>query len=310
MAFTAQDVKTLREMTNVGMMDCKKALQATDGDMEKAVDWLREKGLAKAAKKAGRVAAEGMAYAHVCSRSGAGAVVEVNCETDFCAKSEAFVQFVKDICKVVLTNDPADVDALMQCQYPDRELTVAEILPEKVMSIGENLQVRRFVRFAEPVNVAYVHAGGTHGVLVNLAVEGGIDATEIGKNVAMQIAAMNPKYWDKSLVPQADIEHEKAVQVALMDNDPKMAAKPAAVKEKAAAGKLNAFFRDTCLLQQEFVRSDLFKGSVEGYIADAAKKLGGSVKFVNAVHFVKGEGIEKKQEDFAAEVAAQMNMGK
>ena len=310
MAFTAQDVKTLREMTNVGMMDCKKALQACDGDMDKAVDWLREKGLAKAAKKAGRIAAEGMAYARVCPKCGVGAVVEVNCETDFCAKSEAFQQFVKDICKVVLSEAPADVEALLQCKYPERDLTVAEILPEKVMSIGENLQIRRFVRFAEPTNVAYVHAGGTHGVLVNLAVEGDIDATEIGKNVAMQIAAMNPKYWDKSLVPQADIDHELEVQVALMDNDPKMAAKPAAIKEKAAAGKLNAFFKDNCLLQQEFVRSDLFKGSVADYIADAAKQLGGKVKFVNAVHFVKGEGIEKKEEDFAAEVAAQMNMGK
>ena len=309
MAFTAQDVKTLREMTNVGMMDCKKALQATDGDMEKAVDWLREKGLAKAAKKAGRVAAEGMAYAQVCPACGIAAIVEVNCETDFCAKSEAFVQFVKDICKVVLNDAPADVEALKACKYPGTELTVAEILPEKVMSIGENLQIRRFARFAEPTNVAYVHAGGARAVLVNLAVEG-VDATEIGKNVAMQIAAMNPKYWDKSLVPQADVDHELEVQVALMDNDPKMAAKPQAVKEKIAAGKINAFYKENCLLQQEFVRSDLFKGSVEGYIADAAKKLGGSVKFVDAIHFIKGEGIEKKQEDFAAEVAAQMNMGK
>ena len=310
MAFTAQDVKTLREMTNVGMMDCKKALQATDGDMEKAVDWLREKGLAKAAKKAGRIAAEGMAYAAVCPECGVGAVVEVNCETDFCAKSDLFTAFVKDICKVVMTDAPADVEALLNCKYPGSELSVSETLPEKVMSIGENLQIRRFVRFAENTSVAYVHAGGTHGVLVNLAVEGGIDATEIGKNVAMQIAAMNPKYWDKSLVPQADVDHELEVQVALLDNDPKMAGKPQAIKEKAAAGKLNAFFKDSCLLQQEFVRSDLFKGSVEGYIADAAKQLGGSVKFVDAVHFVKGEGIEKKQEDFAAEVAAQMNMGK
>ena len=278
MAFTAQDVKTLREMTNVGMMDCKKALQATDGDMEKAVDWLREKGLAKAAKKAGRVAAEGMAFARVCPQCGVGAIVEVNCETDFCAKSELFVQFVKDICKVV-------------------------------MSIGENLQIRRFARFAAPTNVAYVHAGGTHGVLVNLEVEG-CDATEIGKNVAMQIAAMNPKFWDKSLVPQEVIDHELAVQVALMDNDPKMAAKPQAIKEKIAAGKINAFYKENCLLQQEFVRSDLFSGDVAGYIADAAKKLGGKVKFVDAVHYVKGEGIEKKESDFAAEVAAQMNMGK
>ena len=310
MAFTAQDVKKLREMTNVGMMDCKKALQATDGDMDKAVDWLREKGLAKAAKKAGRIAAEGMAYARVCPACGKAAIVEVNCETDFCAKSELFQQFGKDICKVVLNDNPADVDALMQCKYPGSALTVAETLPEKVMSIGENLQIRRFARFDTPTNVAYVHAGGTHGVLVHLAVEGDIDATEIGKNVAMQIAAMNPKYWDKALVPQADIDHELEVQVALMDNDPKMAAKPQAIKEKIAAGKINAFYKENCLLQMDFVRSDLFQGSVEGYIADAAKKLGGSVKFVDAIHFIKGEGIEKKEEDFAAEVAAQMNMGK
>ena len=311
MAFTAQDVKKLREMTNVGMMDCKKALAVTDGDMDKAVDWLREKGLAKAAKKADRIAAEGMAYATVCPQCGVAAVIEVNCETDFCANSAPFQTFVKDLAKVVMTDAPADVDALMNCKYPGSELTVAGILPEKVMSIGENLQIRRFARFADNTSVAYVHAGGSHGVLVNLAVEGDADVTEIGKNVAMQIAAMNPKYWDKALVPQADIDHELAVQVALMDNDPKMASKPAQVKEKIAAGKINAFYKDNCLLQQDFVRSDLFQGSVEGYIADAAKKLGVSVKFVDAVHFTKGEGIEKKVDDFAAEVAAQVaNAGK
>ncbi len=309
MAFTAQDVKTLREMTNVGMMDCKKALQATDGDMDKAVDWLREKGLAKAAKKAGRVAAEGMAYAEVCPKCGVGAIVEVNCETDFCAKSALFVEFVKDICHVVLNDNPADVEALMNCKYPGRDMTVTEVLPEKVMSIGENLQIRRFERFAENTSVAYVHQHGTHAVLVNLAVEG-CDASEVGKNVAMQIASMNPKYWDKSNVPQADIDHELEVQVALMNNDPKMSSKPDAIKKKIAEGKINAFYKDNCLLQQDFVRSELFNGSVESYIADAAKKLGGSIKFVNAVHFIKGEGIEKKEEDFAAEVAAQMNMGK
>ena len=198
------------------------------------------------------------------------------------------------------------MEALKACTYPNSELTVTEIMQEKVMSIGENMQIRRFARFPENTSVAYVHAGGTHGVLVNLAVEGDIDATEIGKNIAMQIAAMNPKYWDKSLVPQADVDHELQVQVALMDNDPKMASKPAQVKEKIAAGKMNAFFKDNCLLQQEFVRSDLFQGSVEGYIADAAKKLGGKVTFVDAIHYVKGEGIEKKADDFAAEVAAQI----
>jgi len=302
MAFTALDVKKLREMTNVGMMDCKKALQATDGDMDKAVDWLREKGLAKAAKKADRIAAEGVAYAAVIN--GVGVVIEVNSETDFAAKTDAFLDLVKNLAEVVATQNPADVDALKACTYPNSNLTVTEIMQEKVMSIGENMQIRRFDRFATGTSVAYVHMGGTHGVLVNL--EADVDATEIGKNVAMQIAAMNPKYWDKTLVPQADIDKEMAVQVALMDNDPKMASKPAQVKEKIAAGKLNAFFKDICLLQQDFVRSDLFKGDVAGYIADAAKKLGGSVKFVNAIHYIKGEGIEKKEENFAAEVAAQI----
>ena len=304
MAFTAQDVKKLREMTNVGMMDCKKALQATDGDMDAAVDWLREKGLAKAAKKADRIAAEGVAYATVVG--GVGVVIEVNSETDFAAKTDAFQDLVKNLAAVVATDAPADVEALKACKYPGSDLTVTEILQEKVMSIGENMQIRRFVRLPENTNVAYVHAGGSHGVLVNLAVEGDIDATEIGKNVAMQIAAMNAKYWDKTLVPQAEVDKELAVQVALMDNDPKMASKPAAVKEKIAAGKIAAFYKEICLLQQEFVRADIFKGDVAGYIADAAKKLGGKVTFVNAIHYTKGEGIEKKVDDFAAEVAAQV----
>ncbi len=304
MAFTAQDVKKLREMTNVGMMDCKAALSATDGDMDKAVDWLREKGLAKAAKKADRIAAEGVAYATVVN--GTGVIIEVNSETDFAAKTDAFMDLVKNLAIAVAEQNPADVDALKACTYPGSNLTVTEIMQEKVMAIGENMQIRRFDRFADNTSVAYVHMGGTHGVLVNLAVEGGIDATEIGKNVAMQIAAMGAKYWDKSLVPQDVVDHELAVQVALMDNDPKMANKPAQIKEKIAAGKIAAFYKEICLLQQEFVRSDLFQGSVEGYIADAAKKLGGSVKFVDAVHYIKGEGIEKKEENFAAEVAAQI----
>ena len=309
MAFTAADVKKLREMTNVGMMDCKKALSETDGDMDKAVEWLREKGLAKAAKKAGRIAAEGMAYATVCEKCGVGAMVEVNCETDFCAKSAPFVQFVKDICQVVLENNPADVEAIKDCTYPGTELKVSEVLPEKVMSIGENLQIRRFARFDKNTTVSYVHAGGKIGVLVNLAVEG-VDASEIGKNVAMQIAALNPRFWDKSQVTEDVLAEEKKIALALMDSDPKMASKPEAVREKIVMGKLNKFYEENCLLQMEFVRSDLFQGTVEHYIADAAKKLGGSVKFVTAVRFQTGEGIEKKQEDFAAEVAAQMNMGK
>ena len=304
MAFTAQDVKTLLEMTNIGMMDCKKALQATDGDMEKAVDWLREKGLAKAAKKADRIAAEGVAYAAVID--GVGVVIEVNSETDFAAKTDAFMDLVKNLAVVVAEQNPADVEALKAAKYPNSDLTVTEIMQEKVMSIGENMVIRRFDRFAENTSVAYVHAGGSHGVLVNLAVEGGIDATEVGKNVAMQIAAMKAKYWDKAQVPQAEVDKEMAVQVALMDNDPKMANKPAQVKEKIAQGKLAAFYKEICLLQQEFVRADLYKGDVAGYIADAGKKLGGKITFVNAIHYTKGEGIEKKEENFAAEVAAQI----
>ncbi len=304
MAFTAADVKKLREMTNVGMMDCKKALAETDGDMDKAVEYLREKGLAKAAKKAGRIAAEGMAYATV--ENGVGVVVEVNCETDFCAKSDLFVPFVKDIATAVAVSAPADVDALMNCNYPGKDLTVAETMPEKVMSIGENLQIRRFVRYAENTSVAYVHAGGKIGVLVNLIVEGGIDATQIGKDVAMQIAALNPRFWDKSDVSDEVLAEEQKILVAQMDNDEKMAGKPQQVKEKIAAGKMNKFFEENCLLQQAFVKDGAM--SVEQYIASAAKALGGSVKFVTAVRYEKGEGIEKKQEDFAAEVAAQMNM--
>ncbi len=304
MAFSALDVKKLREMTNVGMMDCKKALEATDGDMDKAVDWLREKGLAKAAKKADRIAAEGVAYATVIN--GVGVVIEVNSETDFAAKTDAFLDLVKNLAEVVAVHNPADVDALKACTYPNSNLTVTEIMQEKVMSIGENMQIRRFARYAENTSVAYVHAGGSHGVLVNLAVEGGIDATEIGKNVAMQIAAMKAKYWDKSQVPQEDVDKELAVQISIMDNDPKMASKPAEVKEKIAQGKMAAFYKEMCLLQQEFVRSDLFKGDVAGYIGDASKKLGGKATFVDAIHYTKGEGIEKKEENFADEVAAQI----
>ena len=305
MAFTAADVKNLREMTGVGMMDCKKALTASDGDMDKAVEFLREKGLAASAKKAGRVAAEGMAYAAVID--GVGVVVEVNAETDFVGKNEKFVDFVKGVAATVAANKPADLEALMACKYNGTDLTVEQQQQEMVLVIGENIKVRRFAIFTEGVSVPYIHAGGKIGVLVNLAVEGGIDATTIGKDVAMQIAALNPRFWDKSLVTEDVIAEEKKVLVAQMDNDPKMATKPQQVKEKIAAGKLNKFYEENCLLQQAFVKDGSM--SVEQYMASAAKALGGKVTFVDAVRFEKGEGIEKKQEDFAAEVAAQMNAG-
>ena len=306
MAFTAADVKKLREMTNVGMMDCKKALSENDGDMDKAIEWLREKGLAKAAKKSSRIAAEGMAYATV--ENGVGVVVEVNAETDFASKTPLFVDFVKDIAKVVAADAPADIEGLKNCKYPGSELTVGEMIPEKVMVIGENIQIRRFARFPENFSVAYVHAGGKIGVLVNLEVSGGIDATVIGKDIAMQIAALNPRFWDKSQVSEDVLAEEKKILVAQMDNDEKMASKPLQVKEKIAAGKMNKFFEENCLLQQAFVKDGSV--TVEQYMNSAAKALGGAVKFVDAVRFEKGEGIEKKADDFAAEVAAAAGLAK
>ena len=310
MAISAKDVMELRKQTDCGMMECKKALTEADGNFEKAIEILRERGLATAAKKASRVAAEGMVYADYCPECKVGVVIEVNAETDFVGKNEKFVDFVKGVAATVAKEAPADLDALMECKYVGTDLTVTQQQQEMVLVIGENIKVRRFARFAENVSVPYVHAGGKIGVLVNLAVEGGVDATEIGKNVAMQIAALNPRFWDKSQVTDEVLAEEKKIALALMDTDPKMASKPEAVREKIVMGKMNKFYEENCLLQMEFVRGDIFQGSVEKYIADAAKKLGGSVKFVDAVRFQTGEGIEKKQEDFAAEVAAQMNMGK
>lgn len=305
MAFTAADVKKLREMTNVGMMDCKKALSENDGDMDKAIEWLREKGLAKAAKKSSRIAAEGMAYATV--ENGVGVVVEVNAETDFASKTPLFVDFVKDIAKVVAADAPADIEALKNCKYPGSELTVGEMIPEKVMVIGENIQIRRFVRYAEGVNVPYIHMGGKIGVLVNLAVEG-IEAgkvIELGKDVAMQIAAMNPAFLDKSDVSQETLDKEKEIQLAMMANDPKMAAKPEKVKEGIVMGKLGKYYEENCLLQQAFVKEN--KISVEKHVAAVAKELGGQITVKAFTRFATGEGIEKKEDDFAAEVASMIH---
>ncbi len=305
MAITAQDVKTLREMTGVGMMDCKKALAATDGDMDKAVEWLREKGLAASAKKAGRIAAEGMAYAAVID--GIGVAVEVNAETDFVGKNEKFQDFVKGVAATVAKNAPADLDALMECKYLDTGLTVAQQQQEMVLVIGENIKVRRFARFADGFCVAYIHAGGKIGVLVDLEVEGGIDATEIGKDMAMQIAALNPRFLDKSQVTQDVLDEEKKIMLAQMAGDPKMASKPDQVKEKIVMGKINKFYEENCLMQQAFVKDGDM--TVEQYAAKAAKALGGSVKLKDAVRFEKGEGIEKKQEDYAAEIASLVKGG-
>ena len=303
MAISAKDVQTLREMTGVGMMDCKKALTATDGDFDKAIEWLREKGLAASAKKAGRIAAEGMAYAGVID--GVGVVVEVNAETDFVGKNEKFIDFVKGVAATVAACAPADLDALMECKYNGTDLTVTQQQQEMVLVIGENIKVRRFARFADGVSVPYIHAGGKIGVLVNLEVTGGIDASEIGKDLAMQIAALNPRFLDKSQVTQDVLDGEKKILLAQLANDPKMANKPDKVKENIVAGKLNKFFAENCLLQQAFVKDG--DVTVEQYMNAAAKKLGGTVTLKDAVRFEKGEGIEKKQENFADEIAKLTN---
>ena len=301
MAFTAADVKNLREMTGVGMMDCKKALAASDGDIDKAIEFLREKGLAASAKKAGRIAAEGMAYAAVVD--GVGVVVEVNAETDFVGKNEKFVDFVKGVAATVAKEQPADLDALMACKYAGTDRTITEQQQEMVLVIGENIKVRRFAFFTEGVSVAYVHAGGKIGVLVNLDTDLTAEQVEeMGKDAAMQIAALNPRFWDKAQVTEDVLENEKKIMLAQMANDPKMANKPEQVREKIVMGKLNKFYSENCLLQQEFVKdNDL---TVEKYLASAAKALGGKVTFKDAVRFEKGEGIEKKEENFAAEIAS------
>ena len=305
MAFTAADVKNLREMTGVGMMDCKKALTASEGDIDKAIEWLREKGLAAQTKKAGKVAAEGVSYAIVAD-NGVGVVIEVNSQTDFVAKNEVFQAFVKDLALVVANENPADVEALKACTYPGTDRTVSDVTADKVLAIGENIQIRRFVRYAEGVNVPYIHMGGKIGVLVNMEVEG-IDAaqvTELGKDVAMQIAAMNPAFLDKSDVSQETLDKEKEIQLAMMANDPKMAAKPEKVKEGIVMGKLGKYYEENCLMQQAFVKEN--KVSVEKHVAAVAKEVGGSIQVKGFYRYERGEGLEKKEENFAEEIAKQL----
>ncbi len=304
MAFTAQDVKALREMTGVGMMDCKKALTACEGDMDKALEWLREKGLAAAQKKAGRIAAEGMAYADVFD--GIGVVVEVNAETDFVSKNELFVEFTKAVAAVVAKENPADIEALMACKYPGSDSTVEQMQQEKVLVIGENIKVRRFARYAEGFSIPYVHMGGRIGVVVNMELSSGLEAKpeliELGKDIAMQIAAMNPMFRDKSDVGEATIAKEKEILTIQAKEDPKNAGKPEAILEKMVMGRIGKYYVENCLLQQEFVKGD--KISVEKHLAEVAKAVGGSIKILGFTRFEKGEGIEKKQEDFAAEIAS------
>ena len=300
MAFTAKDVKDLRERTGCGMMDCKKALTETDGDFEKAIEYLREKGLAAATKKAGRIAADGMVFATVDRENKLGVVVEVNSETDFVAKNEMFREFVADVASVVAKENPATVEELLTKAMPNGD-TVEAALQEKILVIGENLKIRRFVRYEGPC-VAYIHAGGTHGVLVNFEVSDEVFAKPefeaYGKDVAMQIAAANPSYLNKEEVPAEVLEKEKEILTQQAINE----GKPAAIAEKMVAGRIAKYYKENCLVEQAFVKDD--KQTITAYTNATAKELGGDIKILAFTRFEKGEGIEKKVDDFAAEVAA------
>ncbi len=298
-AVTAAAVNELRQATGCGLMDCKKALVECDGDMEKAVTYLREKGLASAAKKSTRVAAEGMAYATVVD--GVGVVVEVNCESDFVASNEMFAKFVDGIATVIAKHNPADVDALMECKWVEGEGTVADAKNEVFLSFRENMQVRRFQR-VEGVCVPYVHMKGKVAVLVELATGASAEAvTELGKDIAMQICALNPTYLDQSQVSAEFVEKEKEIRIAAAKQDPKNANKPDAIIEKIVVGGLAKMYKEICLLQMPFVKDD--KVSVEQHVKAVAKELGTEIAVKGYTRFEKGEGIEKRQDDLAAEVA-------
>ena len=301
MAFTAKDVVALREKTGCGMMDCKKALQASDGDMNAAIDFLREKGLAAAEKKSGRAAAEGIVTTY--AENGVTVMVEINCETDFVGKTEEFKAFAEQVAKTVAQNKPADLDALLETKIAGEELTVAEAVREKVLVIGENIKVRRFATY-EGVVSSYIHMGGKIGVMVQF--ETNADANSdtfqaMAKDVAMQVAAANPQYLDKDSVSAEVLEKEKAILVAQMKEDPKMANKPEQVLAKIVEGKIGKFYKENCLVEQDFVKDgDL---TVAKYVAGVAKDLGADIKLLGFTRFEKGEGLEKKVDDFAAEVA-------
>ena len=300
MAFTTQDVKNLRESTGCGMMDCKKALTETDGDMEKAIELLREKGLSKIAKKAGRIAAEGIVCAIQDKEKKVGVVIEVNSETDFVAKNAVFVQFVEDCAKTVLQENPADVDALLGCTISGGTGTVQEALQEKILTIGENLKLRRFARYEGEVET-YVHGGGRIGVMVRFEVEGTPDAAAFqayAKDIAMQVAASTPTYLDKDAVPAETIAKEKEILTAQAINE----GKPANIAEKMVMGRINKYYKEVCLVEQPFIKDGDI--SVQQFTDTTAKELGVKIRIVDFVRFEKGEGLEKREDNFADEVAS------
>ncbi len=298
MAFTAKDVQALREKTGVGMMDCKKALVESDGDMEKAVDLLREKGLAAAAKKSGRIAAEGIVYA--ASDDKGGVVVEVNAETDFVAKNDDFQAFVKTVADTVSQGNPADVDALLAMKAAGTEMTVEELLREKILTIGENIKIRRFTRY-EGIVSTYIHGGGRIGVMARFDAPDNVRSTDafgaLAKDIAMQIAAANPTYLDQASVPAEVLEKEKKILTEQAVNE----GKPVQVAEKIVAGRIGKYYKENCLVDQLFIKdNDL---TVTKYLEAKSKELGGEIKVMEFVRFEKGEGLQKREDNFAEEVS-------
>ncbi len=300
---TAKDVAELREMTGCGMMDCKRALVEADGNRDEAVKILREKGLAKAAKKAGRIAAEGVVKAKVNGTT--GVLVEINCESDFCAKTDKFLDLVETIADTILVNDVADVEALKECTVAGGTQKVADYMTEKVATIGENMNIRRFTKM-EGVLVPYMHDGGRLGTLVKLATDKADNAEVLacGKNVALQVTALNAQFVAQSSISEEKLAEEKAVQTALVkkENDESKKPKPENVLDKIVEGRMRKYFEEVCLLDQKYFKDDSM--TVGQYVASVAKAEGASVEVVDFIRYERGEGIEKKVDDFAAEVEA------
>jgi elongation factor Ts len=299
MAISAKDVQSLREKTGVGMMDCKKALEAAGGDTEKAVEILREKGLAAATKKAGRIASEGVVYAHVDEERKVGVVLEVNSETDFVAKNESFQAFVKQVADIIIDKAPADLDALLALTVDGQ--TVQQLVQDKVLTIGENIKIRRFERLEGDL-ATYIHGGGRIGVIVKFDTDlsGKPEFAQYAKDVAMQIAAMNPKYLDRASVPADDIEEEKKVLKVQAMNE----GKPENIAEKMVMGRLGKYYKEICLTEQEFIKDpDL---TVAKYTANTEKELGGKIKIAKFVRYEKGEGLAKREDNLAAEIAGML----
>ncbi len=306
MAITAAMVKELREMTGVGMLDCKKALAETDGDMDKAVELLREKGLAASAKKAGRIASEGIVDIYVNDANTVGAIVEVNSETDFVAKNQVFRDYVAAVAKQAAESSAEDMDTFFAEKWAlDNAFTVKEALSQQVAVIGENLNIRRFERYHKAQAgklVSYIHGGGRIGVMLELACENESEAlVELGKNIAMQIAALNPKFISEADVPAEFIEKEKEILTVQAKNDPKNASKPEQIIEKMIEGRLKKEMKEICLVEQPYVKDGDM--TVQKYIDSVAKEVGAAITVTRFVRFETGEGLEKKEENFADEVA-------